>query len=184
MSEHVCPWWLAWTFDNPLRRLIHPPLRILQPYIQPGDVAADIGAGMGYFTLALAQLVGPTGSVFAIDLQQAMLQRAQQRAARHKLSARISFRQCTSTRLGLDEVMDFVLAFWMVHEVSDQAEFFAEIVAALKPKASFLVVEPRGHVSGTAFEDILKTAAAAGLFVQSWPKIALSRAAVLQVFEQ
>ena len=183
MSEHVCPWWLAWTFDNPLRRLIHPPRRILEPYVREGGTVADLGAGMGYFSLALANLVGPSGRVLAIDLQAAMLERAQRKAARHKLSSRITFRQCTSTRLGLEEAVDFVLAFWMLHEVSDQAEFFAQLASTLKPGAAFLVVEPRGHVTGTASESSLKTAAATGLKAHSRPQIALSRAAVLQLVE-
>jgi ubiquinone/menaquinone biosynthesis C-methylase UbiE len=155
-------------------------MRILQPYVRKGDVVADLGTGMGYFAIALANLVGPSGRVLAIDLQKPMLARAQKRAARHKLTARITFRQCTPTRLGLEEKIDFGLAFWMVHEVSNLGEFFTEIAAALNPEAAFLVVEPRGHVPKTAFERSLNLAAAAGLTAKSRPKIALSHAAVLQ----
>jgi ubiquinone/menaquinone biosynthesis C-methylase UbiE len=180
MSDHICPWWLAWTFDNPLRRLIHPAARILEPYVQEGDTVADIGAGMGYFSLTLAHLVGPSGRVLAVDLQSTMLERAQRRAIRQGVADRIHFLQCTPTSLGIGAPVDFVLAFWMVHEVADQDGMFIQVAAAMKPTAVCLVVEPRGHVPGTAFDRCLKTAAAAGLIVQSRPKIGLSRAALLQ----
>jgi 2-polyprenyl-3-methyl-5-hydroxy-6-metoxy-1,4-benzoquinol methylase len=68
-EDHVCPWWFAYTFDNPLRRLIHPPVRIFEGLVQEGQTAVDIGCGMGYFTLGLARMVGQNGQVIAVDLQ-------------------------------------------------------------------------------------------------------------------
>ncbi|MBU4143260.1 hypothetical protein KJ590_04695, partial [Patescibacteria group bacterium] len=47
----VCPWWLCYSFDNPLRRLFHDPERLLGPYVKTGMTAVDIGCGMGYFTI-------------------------------------------------------------------------------------------------------------------------------------
>ena len=35
-EHHICPWWLAYTFDNALRRLIHPPQKVLAPYVRLG----------------------------------------------------------------------------------------------------------------------------------------------------
>jgi len=72
-QKHVCPWWLCFTFDNPLRRLIHDPESILGSYVRYGDTVLDIGPGMGYFTIPLAGLVGPSGLVIAADVQQRML---------------------------------------------------------------------------------------------------------------
>jgi SAM-dependent methyltransferase len=73
MNNRVCPWWLCYSFDNPLRRLVHDPERILNPHVNPGMTAVDIGCGMGCFTLGLAKLVGPGGKVIAVDLQEEML---------------------------------------------------------------------------------------------------------------
>ena len=63
--KFVCPWWLCFTFDNPLRKLLHNPEAILNPYIHPGNNVIDVGAGMGYFSIPLAKLVGPAGHVTA-----------------------------------------------------------------------------------------------------------------------
>ncbi|RPI99505.1 MAG: hypothetical protein EHM39_06405 [Chloroflexi bacterium] len=49
------------SFDNPLRRLIHRPERILAGLVREGQTMLDVGPGMGYFTLPLAKLVGEGG---------------------------------------------------------------------------------------------------------------------------
>jgi tRNA A58 N-methylase Trm61 len=48
---------------NPLRRLVHAPLALLRPYVKEGMTVLEPGPGMGFFTLDLARLVGPTGRV-------------------------------------------------------------------------------------------------------------------------
>ena len=62
-----------------------------------------------------------------------MLDRARSRARRRRLDRLIEFRLCEPDGLGLDETVDFVLAFWMVHEVSDQRAFLDEVRTSLKP---------------------------------------------------
>ena len=74
-GRRVCPWWLCFTFDNPLRRLIHNPKRSCGSGWRR-QTAIDIGCGMGYFSLPMARLVGDTGRVIAVDLQDRMLHRA------------------------------------------------------------------------------------------------------------
>ena len=73
LQRMVCPWWCCYTFDNPLRRLLHNPEAILSPCINPGSTVIDVGAGMGYFSIPLARLVGPGGHVTAIDIQAIIL---------------------------------------------------------------------------------------------------------------
>ena len=73
MDEHTCPWWLGYSFDNPLRRIIHNPARMLGTMVEEGQTVVDIGCGLGFFTLALAQMVGAHGKVIALDIQSEML---------------------------------------------------------------------------------------------------------------
>src|SRR5689334_24506922 len=53
--------------------------------LKPGMVVADIGAGVGYMSLRMARRVGPTGRVYANDLQPEMLAKLRENAARAKL---------------------------------------------------------------------------------------------------
>jgi ubiquinone/menaquinone biosynthesis C-methylase UbiE len=175
-NNMTCPWWLCFTFDNPLRRLLHNPERILGGLIGPGQMAADIGCGMGYFSVPMARLVGEGGRVFAIDLQKEMLDALKRRAARHHVESRIHPHLAQPERIGLTEQVDFVLAFWMVHEVKDPQAFLAEIKDMLKPDGRFLMVEPKIHVSPAAFEQSVAIAGSVGLKPVAAPRVAISRA--------
>jgi ubiquinone/menaquinone biosynthesis C-methylase UbiE len=114
-DKHVCPWWLCFTFDNIFRKLIHDPVKILRPYIKTGDMVLDTGPGMGYFTIPLAQMVGEKGRVIAADIQERMLLALAKRAEQAGVEKRIILHLCSPDSLGLQEKVNFILAFWMVH---------------------------------------------------------------------
>ena len=86
---HVCPWWVGYFIDNPLRRWIHNPEQILRPYVKPGMRVLDFGCGMGLFAIAMAKMVGDDGCVVAVDLQRRMLDTLKKRAAKAGVAARI-----------------------------------------------------------------------------------------------
>lgn len=175
-NDRVCPWWLCWSFDNHLRRLIHDPKRILKPHVTSGMRVVDIGCGMGHFTLGLARLVGPKGKVVAVDLQEKMLAALEKRAREAGLAGRIILHRCRPDRLGVEEPADFVLAFWMVHEVTDKPLFFDQVSALLKPGGRLLLVEPKLHVTRKGFAQTVALCRGAGFRLLGEPAIALSRA--------
>ena len=176
MNLRVCPWWLSTFLVSSLRRIIHNPEKILAELIQKGHIVADIGCGPGYFSIAMAKLVGEEGRVIAADIQPRMLQYVQRRAEREGLQSRICLHQCQEDELGIKEQVDFVLAFYMVHEVPDIDTFFKEIAAILKPDAAFLLAEPKMHVTAQRFEEIIQAVGAAGLKPDAEVKIFGSRA--------
>lgn len=178
-KKHVCPWWLCFTFDNPLRKWLHDPEAILRPYVQDGDRVIDLGAGMGYFSLPLGKLVGPGGQVTAIDLQPQMLSALIRRARRAGVAERLDTYLATPESLGEHMPADFILAFWMVHEVPDQRAFFTQISRMLKPAGRFLLVEPKIHVSGKSFQRTLEAAKDVGFLLQARPKIRWSQSVLL-----
>lgn len=178
IDGRVCPWWFAYTFDNPLRRWLHNPRKILGAYVHEGDTAIDIGCGMGPFTVELARLVGPDGRVIAVDLQEEMLQRVEKRLNRAGMRDRVELHRCQPDSLGLTVEADFILAFWMAHEVLDAHAFFEQIAGLLKEGGRFLLVEPNGHVGQEDFQHEVEAAQAAGLSVREQPRIAISRAAL------
>jgi ubiquinone/menaquinone biosynthesis C-methylase UbiE len=175
----VCPPWLCFTFDNRLRRHLHNPVAILGSLVGPGDRAIDIGPGMGYFSIPLARMVGPTGRVTAIDIQEKMLAGLRRRAGKEGVSEIIRTHRAVSDSLGEHPQADFVLAFWMVHEVPDQQAFLAQIFNLLKPGGRFLLVEPKIHVTAEAFLKTVETAKGIGFVVKDKPKVRLSRGALL-----
>jgi ubiquinone/menaquinone biosynthesis C-methylase UbiE len=178
-SGDVCPWWFCRAFDNPLRHLIHNPERILAGLVQPGQTALDLGCGLGYFSIPLARLVGAEGRVICVDLQEQMLAGVRRRAERAGVANRIRLHRAGPHGIGLAETADFALAFWMVHEVPDQAAFLAEVHGCLEPGGRLLIVEPRAHVGRAAFERSVKIACGVGFAPVARPDVALSRAAVL-----
>ncbi len=184
MSKRVCPWWLGYFLASPLRRLFSDdPRRLLAPYIRPGMTVLEPGPGMGYFTLELARLVGPTGRVIALDVQPRMLAGLRRRARRAGLADRIDARLVEPGSLGLEELpgaADFALAFAMVHEFRDDDRFFRQVAAALRPGGTLLLVEPAGHVQDDRFDRELESAARAGLSVLERPSVRHSRAALLR----
>jgi ubiquinone/menaquinone biosynthesis C-methylase UbiE len=175
----VCPWWLCYTFDNPLRRLIHPADRVVGPYVRPGDRVIDIGPGMGHFTLPLAKRVGPTGCVTAIDIQAKMLSTLMARARKRGVPDVIRTHLASLTSLGSHEPVDFILAFWMLHEVPDQGAFLSEIQTLLKSTGAFLLVEPKFHVPRSNFLHTLQTAQDGGWVIREEPRIRMSHSALL-----
>jgi SAM-dependent methyltransferase len=179
VGPHVCPWWGGYFIDNPLRRWLHNPERILTPYVKPGMAALDFGCGMGLFTIAMAKLVGEQGRVVAADLQPQMLDVLQRRAQRACVAGRIRTHRCQPDSTGLAEPLDFALAFWSMHEVPDMKRLLAEIYGCLRPEGKFLAVEPIGHVTAEAFAGMMELAAQAGFREQERPPVRLSRAVVL-----
>ncbi len=178
-NKHVCPWWLCFTFDNIFRKLIHDPVKILRPYIKTGDTVLDIGPGMGYFTIPMAQIVGENGRVIAADIQEKMLLALSKRAEHAGVEKRIIMHLCPPDFLDVKQKVDFILGFWMVHEVPDKQRFLNELFLVLKDNGTFLLVEPSIHVTKANFAETVNLAVKAGFTLGESPRILTSRSALL-----
>jgi ubiquinone/menaquinone biosynthesis C-methylase UbiE len=183
VAEHVCPVWAGYFLANRLRKLLQNPRRILAPYVRAGMTVLDVGSAMGFFSLPMAEMVGPDGKVVCVDVQPGMLTALRRRAAKAGLADRIETHESTKDAIGLhgrDGSFDFALAFTVLHEVGDLAGFLREIYQLLKPGASFLLTEPILHVSRADFDHTLSLARAQGFVVTGRPPIHLSHTAVLE----
>ncbi|MHB1349852.1 MAG: class I SAM-dependent methyltransferase [Desulfobulbaceae bacterium] len=178
-KRRVCPVSLAGTLDNHLRRWVQDPRKILAPFLREGMTVLDLGCGPGFFTLDLARMVGPSGRVIAADLQEGMLQKIRDKIRTTALEQRITLHLCQEDRINVTEQVDFALAFYLMHEVSDQGAFFREIASILKPGGQLLVVEPPLHVSKKAFAQTVNTARTAGFTPVPGPQVLLSKTAIL-----
>ena len=183
MSTHVCPYWAGCLLASPLRRLIQNPEKILAPYVSKNMIVLEIGPGMGFFTLPLAEMVGPQGKVICVDIQEKMIQSLQKRLARKLLSERTITRVCKENLLGINDFygkIDFALLFAVVHEIPDIPNLFSEIAQALKPAGSCLLAEPKGHVSIQDYDKTLAIAKQKGLNVVDSPQIPRSYASLIR----
>jgi 2-polyprenyl-3-methyl-5-hydroxy-6-metoxy-1,4-benzoquinol methylase len=176
----VCPWWLIRSFDNPLRRLVQPPEPILKDLVRPGERCLDVGCGIGYFTIPMARLVGSAGTVVAVDLQTKMLEGVKRRASKHGLESRVVTRKATVSGLGVRGPFDFVLAFWMMHEVPDQQALLMELHGLLNVRGRFLIAEPKIHVNSVSFNRTVELAEKVGFDRVSEPKIFFSWSVVME----
>jgi ubiquinone/menaquinone biosynthesis C-methylase UbiE len=180
MPHRTCPWWMGYALANPFRRIIQKPEKILAPYICEGMTALDLGSGMGFFSLALAKLVGAQGKVICIDLQQEMLDGLYKRAESAGLSERIRLQRAVQDDILVVDPVDFALAFWMAHEVIDVRKFLGQVFSVLKPAGSMLLVEPRIHVAGREYQRIIDHARDAGFTVEEATPVRVSRSAILR----
>jgi len=174
MPDRICPWWLGPLLLNPFRRWRLKPERLLRPWVKEGMRVLEPGPGMGFFTLALARMVGPAGSVTAVDLQPRMIDRLQHRVMQAGLAERVNTRLAWQGSLGIADLagsVDFVLAFAMVHEMPSVERFFREVATVLKPGDSVLLAEPVIHVQQEKFTAELNAAEAAGLAIAEGPPI-------------
>ena len=180
-KSRLCPVSHAGTLDNRIRRMLQDPVKILAPFIKDKMTVLDIGCGPGFFSIAMANMVGESGRIIAVDLQEGMLQKVKEKIKGTEIGNRIILHKCEEGKLNIKEHADFALAFYMAHEVSDQDVFFREIISILKPSGKFLVVEPKiFHVSKKEFENTINVAENAGFKASPGPKVFFSRTVVLE----
>lgn len=176
----ICPWQFAPLMDNFLRPLIHNPRRLFRPYVRIGMTVLDVGCGAGFASLGLADLVGEEGLVISADLQPKMLDFVKKRAAKAGLDNRIRTHRCDSNRIGVDEKLDFAVAFFMFHEVPDALAFLEELYSLLKSDGLFFLTEPKFHVSRRKFEEVVQKAQSIGFNVLKRPAVRFGRAVLLK----
>jgi ubiquinone/menaquinone biosynthesis C-methylase UbiE len=111
--------------------------------VKPGQVICDMGCGNGFYSLKLAELVGPAGKVIAVDIQSQMLGmlRAEMRKAKLK-NIRPLLGTPVDPRLEPNSV-DLVLLVDVYHEFSHPEQMLAAIRKSLKPRGRVALVEFR-----------------------------------------
>ena len=178
----VCPSSCAGFLTNPLRWLIHSPGKVLDGYIRPGDTVLDFGCGPGYFTIPMARMVGDTGTVWAVDIQDEMLELTRRTAEHEGLLSRIRLHRSSSGSLDLDmsPVVSFALAFHVLHETTDQVSILKDLNRVLRPSGLLLIAEPVGIVGSREFHATVETAIGAGFTEKERPFILLSRSVLLE----
>jgi len=116
-------------------------LQILRP--RPGMSYADIGCGPGYFTLPVAQRIGPAGKVYAVDLQPEMLSELARRAAAGGLK-NIETVRCEEHRIPLpDDAVEAACLANVYHELARPLDFLVEVRRILSPGGRLILIDWR-----------------------------------------
>jgi ubiquinone/menaquinone biosynthesis C-methylase UbiE len=177
----ICPAELSGTLDNSFRKLFQNPEKILKPHIGKGMTVLDLGCGPGFFSVEIAKMVTRSGKVIAADLQEKMLEKVTKKIKGTDAESIIETHKCQDDRIGITEKVDFVLAFWMIHEVPDQEKLFAELKSILKPGGKIFIAEPKFHVSKDAFEKMITIVRNTGFEVSESPRVIISRAVLINI---
>ena len=175
----ICPPEFSGSLDNSLRKLLQNPDRILKPHIVVGMTVLDLGCGPGYFTVNIARILSGTGKVIAADLQDGMLLKVYRKIRKTDLEPVVELHKCQENNIGITEKVDFILAFWMVHEVPDHERLLNELKSILKPHGKLYIIEPRLHVTEIAFKRMLDKCLNAGFQIEARPKVFFSRTVLL-----
>jgi ubiquinone/menaquinone biosynthesis C-methylase UbiE len=181
-KNRVCPVELANSLDSKIRRWLQNPQKILSPFIKEGMKVLDIGCGPGFFSVEMAKMVGAHGKVYAVDLQEGMLQKLHDKIRGTSLEKIIQLIKCEKDKIVISEKVDFILAFYMIHEVPDKRRLFATLKNFLNDRGELLIVEPKlFHVSKKEFASTISKAEAVGFKAAKGPRLPFSFSSVLRV---
>ena len=155
------------------------PHRILKQYVSKGMTVLDLGCGPGFFSIPMAKLLFDSGKVIAADSQEGMLEKVNNKIKGTKLEQRIMIHKCEENKIGVTENVDFVLAFYVIHEVPNQEKLFEELNSILKRNGQLFIAEPPFHVSTKSFEEMISRATSRGFEIIDRPRVFFSRTVLL-----
>jgi protein-L-isoaspartate O-methyltransferase len=150
---HQAAGWL----ERPEREQEEAPSKLLELLkVRKGDVIADIGAGSGYYTFRLGNLTGPTGRIYAVDIQPEMLALIK-KGIKTRGVANVEPVRGTVTDPHLPAgSCDLILMVDVYHEFSHPWEMTRKLVEALKPDGRLVFVEFRSEDRKVPIKEVHK----------------------------
>jgi len=137
-----CPVWMKWMLDPPFAWMSGRTQKTIEYLdVTPGMQVLDAGCGPGRVSIPVAKIVGPTGSLTAMDIQEGMLAEVKKRAEKEGIS-NIRYLQggIGEGKLG-EEQYDRIVMVTVLGEIPDREGAMKEIYGALKPGGILLIEE-------------------------------------------
>ena len=167
----ACGAWKRFAYSGPGRDDWQQPARVIQTLaLEPGARVADLGAGGGYFTFRLADAVGPSGVVYAVDVDPDMLDYLRGRAQDEQRANVVVIEAAYDDPKLPEAGVDLVLVVNTYHHLEQRTAYFERVKRGLRPGGRLALIElreggfPAGHF--TTPETIRSELEAAG-YVQS-----------------
>ncbi len=133
----------GWLDRNERESEEHPDQALDALGLKPGMVVGDVGAGTGYMSLKMATRVGPSGKVYAEDVQPEMLRLLRQNAAKVKVTnVETVLGNETDPKLPAGQ-LDLILLVDVYHEFSQPQKMLRKMREALKPDGRLVLLEYR-----------------------------------------
>lgn len=123
----------------------YPDRVIAELAIQPGQHIADLGAGGGYFTFRLADAVGNTGKVYAVDIDPDMTAYLQQRAAKDGYRNVVVILAAPSDPRLPENGVDLIFTCDTYHHLEHRTAYFARLRKALRPGGRVAIIDHNGN---------------------------------------
>ncbi len=129
--------------ERPQRDQYQQPVKVIETLnLTPGMVVADIGAGSGYFTRRLAEAVGDTGQVIAIDVEQKMLDYNKEKLEQLGLVKRVRFILAKPDSPSLSkQSVNLVFLCDVYHHLKHQVEYLVKTRSALTPNGRVVIID-------------------------------------------
>ena len=110
-----------------------------------GKGVADIGAGSGWFTVRAARRVGPSGTVYAVDINPEAIRYIDNRAHSESLTNVKTVLSKPDDPMLPKEAIDAVLLLKTYHEVADPIALLEHLRPALRPGARLGIIDRNGN---------------------------------------
>ena len=125
-----------------IRDIFRPTHKVLSEVdiIKPGAHVLDYGCGPGNYTIAAAELVGPSGKVYAVDIHAHAISEVQNKADIKGLRNVQTILTDCNTKLP-DSSVDIVLLFYVLHDFKNPDAIIKELNRVLKPRGVLLVID-------------------------------------------
>jgi predicted methyltransferase len=129
-------------FDDPQRDEWQKPHEVIEALaLEPDAVVADIGAGTGYFSARLANMLH-AGKVYAVDIEPDMVKYLSERARREALPGMVAVAG-TPADPRLPSKVDMALFVDVYHHVDERERYFRDLQKSLKPGGRIAIIDFR-----------------------------------------
>lgn len=109
--------------------------------IRDGDVIADIGAGSGYFSVILSKRVGDSGRIYAVDIENGMIEYIEKRAKRERLNNIKTILSKLDDPLLLESSIDLIFICDTYHHIEGRDNYLKKLKKVLKKNGRLAVVD-------------------------------------------